>query len=305
MKLMTFSYSTNLFFNDNLPGPEVFPLKCWADVSGTFTPPKTQDYELGIAAASQANLYVNDELVIDNSTNPQPGELWFNFGSSERRSTKHFEAGKSYVIKARLHYNPDGAQAAGTFSPVSRGGVRFGISPTKSQDEFIKEALDVCDGADLVLSFVGLNNDFESESFDRPDMRLPDSANAFMDAIASTNKNTVAIVQTGTPVEMPWANKVKSIYQAFYGGNETGNGISDVLFGKHNPSAKLPLTFPVLLQDNPSHLNFGGENGRVFYSEGVFVGYRHFDTAQREPLFPFGKGLRLVVLVDKFIITDL
>ncbi|TIA80758.1 hypothetical protein E3P77_02724 [Wallemia ichthyophaga] len=286
-----YAHSSHLFFNDNLPGPETVPLTCWAEASGIFTPNKTDNYEIGIAGAGQTDLFVDGERVVDNSTNPQPGTLWFNSGSQERTVVKKLEEGKQYSIMARLYYSSEGAQAAGTLSPHSRGGIRFGISPSKSQDEFLQEALDACKGADLVLCFVGLNNDFESEGFDRPDMKLPDSANAFMNAISSAHSNTVAIVQSGTPVELPWVDKVKGVYQAFYGGNEVGNGLADILFGRLNPSAKLPLTMPVELRDSPSHLNFGGENGRVVYAEGVFVGYRHFATTGKKPLFPFGKGL--------------
>ncbi|TIC65479.1 putative beta-glucosidase precursor [Wallemia mellicola] len=285
------AHSSHMFFNDNLPSTEVFPLTCWSEATGTFTPNKTDNYELGVAGIGKIDLYINNEKVVDNSTDPQPGTLWFNSGSEERTTVKHLEEGKQYTITAKLYYSSEGSQAAGTLSPLLRGGIRFGIAPFKSQEAFIEEALEACQGASLVLGFVGLNNDFESEGFDRPDMKLPESANAFMDAIASANENTVAVVQTGTPVELPWVNKVKGVYQAFYGGNEVGTGLADVLFGKHNPSAKLPLTIPVELRDNPSHLNFGGENGRVSYAEGVFVGYRHFVTTGRQPLYPFGKGL--------------
>lgn len=269
----------------------MFPLTCWAEASGNFTPKKTDNYELGVAGAGKTDLFVDGERVIDNSTNPQTGTIFFNSGSQERTAVTKLEEGKQYSIVARLYYSSEGAQAAGTLSPQSRGGIRFGIAPSKTQDDFIAEALDACRDADLVLGFVGLNNDFESEGFDRPDMKLPDSANAFMNAISSAHNNTVAVVQSGTPVELPWVHKVKGVYQAFYGGNEVGNGLADVLFGKVNPSAKLPLTIPAELKDSPSHLNFGGENGRVLYSEGVFVGYRHFATTGRKPLFPFGKGL--------------
>ena len=90
---------------------------------------------------------------------------------------------------------------------------------------------------------------------------------------------------------MPWASKAKALIQAWYGGNETGNGIADVIYGTVNPSAKLPLTFPKRLKDNPAYLNYRSEAGRVLYGEDVYVGYRYYEEMEIEPLFSFGHGL--------------
>jgi len=90
---------------------------------------------------------------------------------------------------------------------------------------------------------------------------------------------------------MPWLEKVAAVVQAWYPGQECGNAIADVLFGDTNPSGKLPQTFPVRLEDNPAYLNFPGENGKVYYGEGLFVGYRYYDKKKIAPLFPFGFGL--------------
>jgi beta-glucosidase len=92
-------------------------------------------------------------------------------------------------------------------------------------------------------------------------------------------------------VEMPWIDKVAGVVQMWYDSQEQGNALADVLFGDVTPSGKLPTTFPVRLQDNPSYLNFPGENGKVFYGEGLFVGYRYYDKKEIAPLFPFGYGL--------------
>jgi beta-glucosidase len=90
---------------------------------------------------------------------------------------------------------------------------------------------------------------------------------------------------------MPWADKVSSIVQAWYGGNETGNAIADVLYGDVNPSGKLPLSFPIRIEDNPAFLNYRSERGRVLYGEDIYVGYRFYEKTKRETLFPFGHGL--------------
>ncbi|MFN2272574.1 MAG: fibronectin type III-like domain-contianing protein, partial [Anaerolineae bacterium] len=95
----------------------------------------------------------------------------------------------------------------------------------------------------------------------------------------------------GSPLHMSWLDKVAAVVQAWYLGQETGNAIADVLFGDVNPSGKLPTTFPKHLQDNPAYLNYPGENGKVLYGEGLFIGYRYYDKKDIAPLFPFGYGL--------------
>jgi beta-glucosidase len=109
--------------------------------------------------------------------------------------------------------------------------------------------------------------------------------------VAAANPRTVVLLQTGGPVAMPWLGQVAAVLQAWYPGQECGNALADVLFGAVDPGGRLPLTFPVRLEDNPAFPNYPGENGRVRYGEGIFVGYRHYDKKQVEPLFPFGHGL--------------
>lgn len=92
-------------------------------------------------------------------------------------------------------------------------------------------------------------------------------------------------------MRMPWAHKVASIVQAWYGGNETGNAIADSIYGDINPSGKLPLSFPIRVEDNPAFLNYRSERGRVLYGEDIYVGYRFYEKIRRETLFPFGHGL--------------
>lgn len=98
-------------------------------------------------------------------------------------------------------------------------------------------------------------------------------------------------MQSGTPVEMPWISSVNALVHAWYGGNETGNAIADVLFGDVNPSAKLPLSFPKRVQDNPAFLNYRTERGRTLYGEDVYIGYRWYEMLDLPALFPFGHGL--------------
>ena len=122
-------------------------------------------------------------------------------------------------------------------------------------------------------------------------MNLPGHSDQLISAVAKANPNTVVVIQSGTPVRMPWINEVSALMQAWYGGNECGNGIADVLFGDVNPSGKLPLSFPIRNEDNPAFLNYRSEGGRVLYGEDVYVGYRFYETVDRAVTFPFGHGL--------------
>jgi len=111
--------------------------------------------------------------------------------------------------------------------------------------------------------------------------------------VAASNSNTVAVIKSGSPVLMPWLNNVPAILEAWYPGEEDGNAVAAVLFGEVNPSGKVPVTFPQSATDGAANtpVQYPGVNGIVSYSEGVFVGYRHWDAANRQPLFPFGHGL--------------
>lgn len=114
---------------------------------------------------------------------------------------------------------------------------------------------------------------------------------ALITAVSAANSSTVVCIQSGTPIGMPWLSSVNGLVQAWYGGNETGNAIADVLFGNVNPSAKLPLSFPVRIQDNPAFLNYRTERGRTLYGEDVYVGYRWYEMLDLPVNFAFGHGL--------------
>jgi beta-glucosidase len=136
-----------------------------------------------------------------------------------------------------------------------------------------------------------LQSDWEGEGVDRDHMGLPGHMDALISAVARANSNTVVVMQSGTPVAMPWIEEIPALIQAWYGGNETGNSIADVLFGDVNPSGKLPLSFPRRVQDNPAYLNYRSQRGRTLYGEDIYIGYRYYDAVDRQVLFPFGHGL--------------
>lgn len=151
--------------------------------------------------------------------------------------------------------------------------------------------MEVSQSCDKTIVFIGLNGEWESEAYDRANLDLPGYTNELVKAILAVNPDAVIVNQSGMPVELPWADQASTIVQSFYNGNEVGNGVADVLFGKHNPSSKLPFTWPKRMEDCPSHEGFGHPVDTV-YKEGLYVGYRYFDQpGHPQSLFPFGHGL--------------
>jgi beta-glucosidase len=155
----------------------------------------------------------------------------------------------------------------------------------------MERAVRAAAGADVALVFIGTSGEWESEGFDRPDMELPGRQVELVEKVAAANPNTIVVLNTGSPISMLWLDKVAAVVEAWFPGQECGNAIADVLFGDVNPSGRLSQTWPVRLEDNPAYINYPGENGRVVYGEGLFVGYRYYEKKKIEPLFPFGHGL--------------
>lgn len=157
--------------------------------------------------------------------------------------------------------------------------------------KLINEAVKLASSVNTAVIFAGLPDSFESEGYDRKHMRLPECQNALIESVSKVQPNTIVILHNGSPVEMPWINKVKGVIEVYLGGEAVGGATVDVLYGDINPSGKLAETFPIKLEDNPSYIFYGGEKDKVEYREGIFVGYRYYDKKNAEVLFPFGHGL--------------
>ena len=155
----------------------------------------------------------------------------------------------------------------------------------------IEEAKKIAANADVALVFSGLPLQYESEGIDRTHINMPASHNKLINEISTVQKNTVVVLTNGSAVTMPWLKNVSGVLETWLGGQAGAGGITDVLFGKVNPSGKLAETFPMRLEDTPAFFNFPGEQGDVLYGERFFVGYRYYDERKIEPLFPFGYGL--------------
>ena len=167
----------------------------------------------------------------------------------------------------------------------------YALDDDQPNPALIEEAVAVARQADVAVVFAGLPERWESEGFDRPHMRMPDAHVALIEAVAMAQPNTVVVLSNGAPVEMPSIDHVPAVIEAYLAGQAFGGAIADILSGAVSPSGKLAETFPLRLEHNPSHPFFPGESDRVEYREGIFVGYRYYDTKEMDVLFPFGHGL--------------
>ncbi len=167
----------------------------------------------------------------------------------------------------------------------------YSVAKDEATAEMIAEAVAAAKKAKVAVVFAGLPDSYESEGYDRKNLDMPACQNQLIEAVAEANPNTVVVLHNGAPVEMPWIGRVKAVLEAYLGGQAVGEAAVRVLFGDVNPCGKLPETFPLKLEDNPSFLFYGGEGNRTEYREGVFVGYRYYDKKKMDVLFPFGFGL--------------
>ena len=167
----------------------------------------------------------------------------------------------------------------------------YDVAADDAPAELIAEAAAAAKKAKVAVVFAGLPDAYESEGYDRTHMRMPESQNRLIEAVAEANPNTVVVLHNGSPVEMPWIGRVKGVLEAYLGGQAVGLATVKVLYGDVNPSGHLPESFPIKLEDNPSYLFFGGEPRGTEYREGIFIGYRYYDKKKMDVLFPFGHGL--------------
>lgn len=161
----------------------------------------------------------------------------------------------------------------------------------KSDDEYIADAVAKAKNTDVAVLFIGLTDEFETEGNDRKHLGIPPLHDRLVNEVLKVNKNVVVVLSGGASIEMPWADEVPAILNAFLTGQASGSAVCDILFGDVNPGGKLSETYPVMLSDNSSVNYFPGTPVSVEYRESVYVGYRYYDTAGKAVRFPFGHGL--------------
>ncbi len=196
--------------------------------------------------------------------------------------------GSSHINCFRKTSALDAAQELGLSVTYAQG---YDVKADVVDEALMEEAVAAAKAANVAVLFVGLPDLFESEGYDRTHMNMPNCQNELIERVTGVQPNTIIVLHNGSPVEMPWVDDVKAILEVYLGGQAVGGATVDVLFGDKNPCGRLPETFPIQLEDNPSYLSYYGEGDIVRYTEGVFVGYRYYDKKNMEVLFPFGHGL--------------
>ena len=171
-------------------------------------------------------------------------------------------------------------------------------------EEMLSEAADAAKNADAAVIFAGLWTAYDREGFDRKHLKMDESHVRLINKVAEVQKNVIVVLSTGDAVEMPWIGDAKAVIEQFLPGETVGEAIADILFGKANPSGKLPVTFPKRLEDTSDSLYFPGEARHHVYGEGIFVGYRYYEKKKIEPLFPFGFGLSYTDFRYSYLRTD-
>ena len=262
------------------PGREGAPPGFSARFRTTFTPDVTGAWELGVSSVADAALFIDGAPVVDNHGAPAGGSF-FGIGKSEQVATADLHAGRSYALEVRL-------RRPGSENALS--GLHVGALPPTLVDS-VHEAIDVAAAADLAIVVVGTNDDWESEGYDRDTIALPGRQDELIAAVAAACPKTVVVVNAGSPVSMPWLDTVDAVVFTWFPGQEMGDALVDVLIGDVEPQGRLPVSFPVALEDTPAFEHHPGRNGVANYLEARLIGYRWYDTVGRQPLFPFGFGL--------------
>jgi beta-glucosidase len=267
------------------PQPGLAVGACSVRLSATFVPDVSGAWQLGLESAGRAVLRLDGAVVVDNSE-PVRGSGFYGAGSEPVEVTIDLAAGHPYDLVVEIW-------PRSSSSPIM--GARMGASPPDTGDEF-ERAVAAAAEADVAVVVVGSNGQWESEGHDRPDLSLPGRQRELVDAVLEANPRTVVVVNAGSPVEMPWAERAGAVLMTWYPGEEGADALADMLVGVAEPSGRLPVTFPASVEDGPAGLGVEGDRypgveGRVVYGEGVLVGYRFFETARMAPLFPFGFGL--------------
>ena len=260
------------------------------EVKATFTAPIDGEWDFSLAITGNGWLWLDDEKLLDLSTEVERGAAFFGMGTREVIGTVSVKKGQKYRLRV-LHDSRLPPAAEKPASALGLVALRIGSAESYDAEKAMDKAVELAKQSDTAVVVVGLNADWESEGYDRPDLKIPLRQDELVSRVAAANPNTVVVVQAGSAVALPWLDKVSAVVWAWYGGNETGNAIADVVYGKRNPSGRLPISLPKREEDIAANLNFKSARTKIYYEEGIWVGYKHHNARKIEPLFPFGHGL--------------
>lgn len=204
------------------------------------------------------------------------------------RTPRYQGAGSSLINPTKLTSFLDAIEERGVAADFAPG---FTLDDAAQDPALTEQAVTAAQQADVVLLFLGLPAAYESEGFDRTTLDIPAKQVEVLDAVAAANPNVAVVLSNGSVVSLPWQGRAKAILETWLLGQAGGAALADVIFGDETPSGKLAQTIIDDVNDDPSAMNWPGEEGHVDYGEGVFVGYRYYDTFRKQVTYPFGYGL--------------
>lgn len=261
------------------PAPGVGAGRFSVRASATLRASRSGRWTFSLSGAWRSRLLLDGAVLVDN-WEPEQGSSFFGLGSRPVEAELDLAAEDELELQIELQ----------AVEGVPIAGVVLGALEPEPSDA-MERAVAAAATADVALVVVGANSDWETEGADRAHLDLPGAQDELVRRVAAANPRTVVAVNAGSPVRMPWAGAVGAVVMAWYPGEEGAEALADVLLGERNPSGRLPVTFPLRLEDTPAFLHYPGERGEVRYGEEVFVGYRWYDTRAIEPAFCFGHGL--------------
>jgi len=264
----------------------------WRDFSARFTtrfrPQTSGHYAIAAMGDDGFRVYLDDVRVID---------LWRDQGATPGKHDVFLNGGQEYRVTVEYYQSGGGSV------------IRLGALPAdirQPPEAYPEKAVALAREADAVIMAVGFGPTTESESFDRT-FEMPYGQGALIRQVAAVNDNVAVVLNAGGNVAMDdWIDGVEALLMAWYPGQEGNRAAAEILFGESNPSGKLPASFERRLEDNPSYPHYHDDDGdlRVFYGEGIFVGYRHWDRVEAQPRFPFGHGLSYTTYEYSDIVVD-
>ncbi|MEV0278962.1 glycoside hydrolase family 3 C-terminal domain-containing protein [Streptomyces sp. NPDC050610] len=270
----------------DLPDGVAFDALHTVEVVGTFTPRESGPHAFGTKGVGRFALTVNGERVFDGEQGVANGDLFDAvLGSPVERGEVELTAGEPVAVSLAytVPKSPDVPIAAIACCLMHR-------EPRRYPRELIEEAVAKAAAAEAAIVVVGTTERVESEGFDRDSLALPGRQDELVARVAAVNPRTVVVVNSGSPVEMPWREDVAAVLLGWFPGQEAGSALADVLLGTAEPGGRLPTTWPARLADAPV-VRVTPTGGELPYEEGVFIGYRAWERSGARPAYPFGHGL--------------
>lgn len=235
------------------------------------------------AAANSMVLLKNSEQILPLQSNEQIGII------GELAAKPRYQGGGSSHVNAYNVTTPLAvAKSAGIENGYAQG---YSLASDDVDADLVNDALDLAKSVDKVVFFAGVPEQDESEGYDKVTIDLPENQNQLIAQVAKVNPNVVVVLQNGSAVTMPWLNQVQGVLETYLAGEAVGEATWDVLNGTVNPNGHLAETFPLRVEDTPAYGTFNANRDEENYREGIFMGYRYYDTKKVPVLFPFGYGL--------------